>query len=53
MLFGKLGLIDVSLFLQKRLRAYAESESQDQGLRCPLTESLDTIECINEEQMPR
>ena len=22
------------------------------GLRCPLPESLDTVECINEEQMP-
>ena len=24
----------------------------DQSLRCPLTESLDTKECINREQMP-
>ena len=24
----------------------------DQGLRCPITESLDTIECNNGEQMP-
>ena len=24
----------------------------DQGLHCPLTESLDTTECMNEEQVP-
>ena len=29
--------------------AYAQS---DQGPRCPLTESFDTIECSNEKQMP-
>ena len=34
------------------LWAYADSEGPDQGLHCPLTKSLDTPECINEEQMP-
>ena len=42
------------------LQAYADSEDPDQPahprsgqrLRCPLTESLDTIECISEEQIP-
>ena len=28
------------------------SAQSDQGLHCPLTELLDTPECINEEQMP-
>ena len=32
-----------------RILASAQS---DQGLHCPLTESLDTIECINGEQRP-
>ena len=31
--------------------AYASAQS-DQGIPCPLTESLDTIECINGEQRP-
>ena len=31
------------------LPAYAES---DQGLHCPFTEPLDTIECFNVEQRP-
>ena len=43
------------------LRAYADSEGPDQpaasahsnqGLHCPLTESLDTTECLNGEQRP-
>ena len=40
------------------LRAYADSDGpdqavqSDQGLHCLLTESLDTIECFNREQMP-
>ena len=29
-----------------------DSEGPDQGLHCPPTESLDTIECINGKQMP-
>ena len=32
--------------------ACADSEDPDQGLRCSLPESLDTIECINGEQRP-
>ena len=34
------------------LRAYADNEGPDQGLRCPLTEILGTIEYINGEQIP-
>ena len=41
------------------LRAYADSEGPDQpahpadqGFHCPLTKSLDTIECMNGEQRP-
>ena len=41
-------------------KAYAESEDPDQtvarslsrGLRCPLTESVDTMECINGQYNP-
>ena len=33
-------------------RAYADSESPDQGLHYPLTESLDTTECMNVEHRP-
>ena len=29
------------------------SAQSDQCLRCPLTESLDTMKCINGEQIPR
>ena len=28
------------------------SAQSDPGLQCPLTDSLDTIECINREQIP-
>ena len=43
-----------------RLRAYADSDGpgqpahllSDRGLLCPLTESLDNTECMNEEQRP-
>ena len=50
--------------MRKRVRAYADSESPDQtgnqtanaqsnqGLHYPLTESLDTTECMNGEQKP-
>ena len=38
---------------QRRPRSACASAQADQGLRCPLTESLKTIECINGEQMPR
>ena len=37
---------------QRRPRSACASAQSDQGLRCPLTESLDTIECMNGEQMP-
>ena len=37
----------------RKPRSACTSRQSDQGLCCPLTESLDTIECINEEQMPR
>ena len=38
---------------QRRPRSACAYAQSDQGLRCPLTESLDTIESINGEQMPR
>ena len=35
-------------------QAYADSDVQsDQGIRCLLTESLDTTECMNGEEKPR
>ena len=37
---------------QRRPRSACASAQTDQGLRCPLTESLDTTECINGEQIP-
>ena len=37
---------------QKWPRSTCVSAQSDQGLRCLLGESLDTIECINGEQMP-
>ena len=37
---------------QRRPRSACASAQYDQGLRCPLTDSLDTIECINVKQMP-
>ena len=37
---------------QRRHRSACASAQSDQCLRCPLTESVDTIECINVEQMP-
>ena len=38
---------------QQRPRSACASAQADQGLCCPLTESLDTIECMNWEQIPR
>ena len=38
---------------QQRPRSDCASVQSDQGLRCPLTESCDIIECINGELMPR
>ena len=37
---------------QRRPRSACASAQADHGLRCPLTESLDTTECINGEQSP-
>ena len=37
---------------QRKPRSACASAQPDQGSRCPLTKSLDTIECINGEQMP-
>ena len=34
-------------------RMRTANAQSDQSLPCPLTESMDTIECINGEQMPR
>ena len=36
---------------QRRSRSACAFAQSDQGLCCPLTESLDTIECINGEQI--
>ena len=35
---------------QRKPRSDCASTQSDLGLRCPLTESLDTLECINGEQ---
>ena len=37
---------------QRRPRSACASAQSDQGLHCPLTESVDTVECNNGEQMP-
>ena len=37
---------------QRKPRSASASAQYDQGLRCPLTESFDIIECINGEQKP-
>ena len=41
-----------STYGQQRPRSACASAQSDQGLRCPLTESLVTIWCINGEGMP-
>ena len=38
---------------QRRPRTACASAQSDQDIRCPLAESVNTIECINGEQMPR
>ena len=38
---------------QRRPRSACASAQSDQGLPCPLTESLDPTECMNVEQMAR
>ena len=37
--------------LKQRPKSDCASAQSDQDLRCPQTESLDTIECFNGEQM--
>ena len=37
---------------QRWPRSACASAQSDQGLHCSITESLDTIECLNGEQMP-
>ena len=37
---------------QRRPRSACASAQSDQSLHCPLTEALDTTECMNEEQIP-
>ena len=37
---------------QRRPRSACTSVQSDLGLCCPLTESVDTTECIHGEQMP-
>ena len=37
---------------QRRPRSDCASAQSDQGLRCPLTDSLNTTECMNAEQRP-
>ena len=37
---------------QQRPRSACAFAQSDQGIHCPVTESLDTIECISGEQMP-
>ena len=36
---------------QRRSRSACASAQSDQGLQCPLTDSLDTTECMTGEQM--
>ena len=36
-----------------KARSAYKSAPSDQGLHCPLTESLDTAECMNGEQRPK
>ena len=46
------GNVSVSICRQQRPRSACASMQSDQGIHCPQTESLDTIECFNGEQMP-
>ena len=46
------GNVSVSICRQRRPRSACASMQSDQGIHCPQTESLDTIECFNGEQMP-
>ena len=42
--------VSSSMCGQQRPRSDCASAQSDQGLHCPLTESLDTTECMNREQ---
>ena len=37
--------------MRKRVFGHMQTAQSDQSLHCPLTESLDTIECFNVEPM--
>ena len=43
--------VSSGIYEQRRSISARVSAQSDQGIRCPLTESLDTIKCINGEQM--
>ena len=43
---------DIKCMRQRRRRSDCAFVQSDLGLHCPLTESLDAIECINGEKMP-
>ena len=44
--------VSSSICGQRSPRSDCADAQSDQGLRCPLPKALDTIECINREQMP-
>ena len=46
------GNVSSGICRQRMPRSACAFAQSDQGLRSPLTESLDTIECISGEQMP-
>ena len=45
--------VSSSIYGQQRPESACASAQSNQGLRCPSTETFDTIECANGEQMPR
>ena len=49
---ARFGNLSSGICGQRRPRTDCASAQSDQGLRCPLKESLDIKECINGEQMP-
>ena len=44
--------VSLGICRQRRPRSACASAQSDQGLHCPLTESLDTTECMNGDQRP-
>ena len=42
----------LGIYGQRKPRSACASAQSDQGLHCPLTESLDTTECMNGKQRP-